>query len=137
MAGLRYKDIKQIKPGKFVLDFIQEKTGRQVMVPLAAGALEITGIPARENMGDTIFDGLSYSSHSLVILQRWVHDAGIYKKVTWHTARHSFGQILFEKTGNIYAVASLMGDTLETVIRNYVKKVKTDTKIDAIDQLDF
>ena len=43
------------------------------------------------------------------------------KFIVWHSARHIFGQLLHDHGADIATVANLMGDNIQTVIKNYVR----------------
>jgi len=58
------------------------------------------------------------------------------KKITWHSARHTFGQLLHDRGIDIATIAALMGDTIATVLKNYVR-VSESTKFDAVNKLNF
>jgi len=133
---LKYKDIIEVKPNEYIIRIQQNKSVKVVEIPVEE-ALKIIGLPNKDNYLDHLFEGLHYNSHKLSLIRDWCIDAGIYQKVTWHTARHFFGDYIYFKTGDIMLVADLMGDTIETVTRNYVKKVDSEKKRDAIRNVKF
>ena len=142
-TGLRFVDVKNLKYGDikngngYTVSLRQEKTDKIVTIPLNEEALKITGIPTEDNIFDTVFKGLVYSPTNNQKLENWVLQAKIFnKKITWHSARHTFGQLLHDKGVDIATIADLMGDTIQTVLKNYVR-VSESTKVDAVNKLSF
>jgi len=58
------------------------------------------------------------------------------KLIAWHSARHTFGQRLHDSGEDIATIADLMGDTIKTVLQNYVE-ISEDRKSKAVDKLSF
>jgi site-specific recombinase XerD len=80
---------------------------------------------------------LVYSGPNNERLKTWVAKAKIMnKKITWHSARHTYGQLLHEEEVDIATVANLMGDNIQTVIKNYVR-ISEKTKRQAVKKLPF
>lgn len=67
-------------------------------------------------------------------LRKWVKEAGIRKKITWHCARHSFAVNVLTKGANIKTVSSLLGHTSIKMTERYLHVVDS-LKQDAIDSL--
>jgi len=133
---LKYKDLEYDKNYGHFIEIVQQKTDKIVRIPINDNTIKLIGEPNLQNLDDFILEGLKYSDYNNMKLQRWVYEAGIIKKVTWHIARHSFGQILHDHGVDIATIANLMGDTIKTVIQNYVK-VSEKSKRDAIEKLNF
>jgi len=142
-TGLRFIDIKNLKYGDikngdaYYISLKQEKTDKIVTIPLDTEALEIIGTPNDDNLFNNVFEGLVYSPTNNLKLENWILKAKIFnKKITWHSARHTFGQLLHDKGVDIATIADLMGDTVATVLKNYVR-VSESTKVDAIKRLNL
>ncbi len=133
---IKYKDILYSKKQGYSLNMIQKKTTKNVQIPLHNEAIKLIGKPNRDNYANNIFEELLYNERNNLKLQKWVYDAQVFKKITWHNARHSFGQILHDNEIDIATISALMGDTITTVIKNYVK-VSDESKRKAIGNLDF
>ena len=58
---------------------------------------------------ERIFKGLKYSAWHNMELTRWALQAGITKKVTFHSARHTFAVIQLNRGVDIYALSRLLG----------------------------
>lgn len=114
-TGLRFGDVIGLTWGNVVKDGVTvkvcvtaQKTGKQVIVPVP----NIDDIlPNRGNAGDDDFvferwsnKGINYS------VGEWAKAAGIMgKKVTFHTARHTYATMLLTKGADLYTVSKLLG----------------------------
>lgn len=141
-TGLRFIDTENLKYGDirkngkgYYISIKQEKTDKYVRIPLSENAISQIDI-AEDKEFDQVFGGLSYSGLNNVRLAKWMLEAGIRKKILWHSARHTFGNQLHELGADIATISDLMGDTLNTVVRNYVR-ISDTTKFNAVRKLDF
>ncbi len=64
--------------------------------------------PENEDYTQKIFN-LPHKGTARKHLLRWVKEAGINKKITWHCARHSFAVNLLNAGADIKTVSSLLG----------------------------
>jgi len=132
-TGLRFVDIedlqyKHINNDKLIKN--QQKTGKQVIVDLNNNAVKLIG-----EIGDPeqkVFNLPSFAG-CLKSLKTWTSKAGINKRITWHSARHSFGTILLMNKTDIKTVSSLLGHSKLEHTQKYthlideLKKQATDT----------
>ena len=137
IEAFRFQDAKHKAGIGYFFTRIQQKTKKEVRVPIKERVYELGIIEhtTPENFNQKVFDGFKHVSN-YDKLQKWVYSAGIYKKVGFHTARHSFGNILHENGVDIATIAAMMGDTMETVIRNYVR-ISDKVTMGAVDKLNF
>lgn len=84
---LKWKDVREVDDNKY-LTVKQQKTGQYQNVPLTENAIKVIG--ERKGDDDKIFEGAKYSANNNRHLEKWVLTAGIKKKVTFHTGRHTF-----------------------------------------------
>ena len=68
-------------------------------------------------------------------LKTWAKNAGIAKKVTLHTARHTYGTLLTSKGVDVYTTAELMTHSNINMTKIYAK-VTGERKREANDLLD-
>lgn len=80
-----------------------------------------------------IFDLPSFES-ATKSLRYWVKSAGIDKRITWHSARHSFATNILINGANIKTVASLLGHSDLTYVERYTRVIDT-LKEEAINSL--
>ena len=150
-TGLRFCDVKDltfenIDYSNGILKFEQNKTrghssGSGVVIPLNSSLLRLAGGPPAHGSGNwsgRIFDLPSYET-CLRTLKRWVRDAGIDKKISWHCARHSFAVNILNNGANIKTVSSLLGHSSLRYTEKYtraVDRLKADA-INSLPDLDF
>ena len=113
---------------------MMEKTKREVLVPLSAGALR--WLPAK---CDAPEDGLVFDLPTEATAQRQVRGAaqkaGIRKHLTFHTSRHTFATSLFTRGADIYTTSKLLGHTNIRTTQIYANIVD-QKKREAVDLLD-
>ncbi len=120
-TGLRKGDILNLQVKDVngdTIQVIQKKTGKMVSIPIAETARKIienhmqylssqkTGVSLSP---DSKFFSLPSNSRLGKRLQAWAESAGVEKKVTYHTSRHTFGTLLVKSGVDIYRVKELMG----------------------------
>ena len=95
--------------------------------------IRLIGEPSDDNFDERVFKLPHYNICNLY-LRKWVKEAGIKKKITWHCARHSFAVNVLTKGANIKTVSSLLGHTSIKMTERYLHVVDS-LKQDAIDSL--
>jgi integrase/recombinase XerD len=121
MTGLRISDTARIHRNMIIdntLCFVPYKTrgvGKILKVPLQKIALDL--IEGREGL---LFKPLSdsYINETLKILAARVD---IYKRLTYHCARDTFGTLFIEMTGNLKLLSDLMGHSSIKTTAIYTK----------------
>ncbi len=119
-SGLRYCDVKEltyenIKDGK--IEFTQSKTGGKVSIPISATLKSLLG--NHKNLHH-VFDLPSHNAANKV-LETWVKKAGIKKKITYHSGRHSFGTNLIFYGNDVLVTSELLGHSDLRQTQNYVR----------------
>jgi len=84
----------------------QQKTGREVSIDLNNTAINLIG---KMGQPDEFIFNLPSFNGCIKTLRNWAKKAGINKKITWHSARHSFATILLMNKTDIKTVGSLLG----------------------------
>jgi site-specific recombinase XerD len=108
-TGLRFNDVSDLRYEHIVDNQIrkkQNKTGKMVTIDLNPTAVKLIGPIGKPE--DFIFILPSFTA-CLSTIRNWAARAGINKKITWHSARHSFGTILTMNNTHIVTVKNLMG----------------------------
>ncbi len=110
LTGLRWSDIFNLTwadvkgneaEGWYVQPWIH-KTKEYLVLPISKQAHGILG--ERKNSNEKVFKYLQHSSRNTAALSRWALSAGIYKKITFHCARHTHATLLLTEGVSIYTI---------------------------------
>ena len=112
METLRWKDII-CNDGRYMIATVQQKTATPIYTPLSQNAVK--WLPERKT--------------------QWVEKAGIDKKITYHTSRHTFGTMMMTVGADLYTTCKLMGHADVRTTQIYAKIVDSK-KIEAVDMVD-
>jgi integrase len=144
LTGLRFSDVAKMVwseleyiegQGHFI-NFRQEKSEGVEVMPISEQAFSLLG--ERRNGNEKVFDGLFYSASTNNRLSKWLSNAGITKKITFHSFRHTFATLQLSNGTDIYTVSKMLGHRELKTTQIYAKIVD-QTKRDAANriQLDF
>lgn len=111
MTGLRISDILQLRwenievspDGGYCMRIRTQKAKTQATLPLSDEALSYCGEPGR----GMVFKGLS-RAHTREPFKKWLKDAGIKKKITFHGLRHTYATLLITNGTDIYTVSKML-----------------------------
>lgn len=134
LTGLRFSDVKALTwsevrgvPGKYYLQFTQEKTEGAEILPVSDQAVEILG--NRGELEKRCFNNLHYSNLKPCFID-WMPRAGINKNITFHSFRHTFATLQLEMGTELLTVSKMLGHkTVKTTL--IYTKVKDKMKIAA------
>ena len=141
LTGLRVSDIEKLKwrelkyseaEKRWKLYFTQKKTKSIEYHPINEDAVNLLG--ERRELDEKVFKGFKYSAWNNQVLQDWVKSAGIDKKITFHSGRHTYATLLLTQGGDIYTVSSLLGHKNIKTTQIYGKIIDT-TKNRVVDLL--
>ena len=128
-CGLRISDIYKLTWGDIVLDgeqykvrVVMKKTAKALYLPLSATALR--WLPGRGTGKDT--DNVFVLPTQMLVnyrLSAWAKKAGITKRVTFHTARHTFATMELTAGADLYTTSKLLGHTNVKTTQIYAKIV--------------
>lgn len=120
LTGLRFSDIKKmvwsemeyIAGQGYFINFSQKKTKGVEVYPISEQAYNLT--KGKENPKDmeqdkNVFDNLPYSAYHNKQLGKWILEAGITKKITFHNFRHTFATLQLFNGTDIYTVSKMLG----------------------------
>jgi len=114
LTGLRWSDINKLKWSEiqhsesmgYYLRFRQQNSKGTDTQPISEQAFKLLG----ERSGDEhlVFNELKYMDASRK-LKKWITEAGINKKITFHCARHTYATLQLTMGTDIYTVSKLLG----------------------------
>jgi len=140
-CGLRISDVCRLRWGNIVedggktkIELVQKKTGTPLYQPLSQQALR--WLPERGNKADNeaIFS-LPTECPINDTLREWAAMAGITKKVTFHTSRHTFATMMLTLGADLYTTSKLLGHSDVKTTQIYAKIVDKK-KEDAVNLAD-
>jgi len=114
LCGLRFSDVHRLtwndirtSKGQSSIYFKQKKTKWLESIPINEQAMKL--MDTYPNGSERVFKGLKYSAHLNHKLALWVLRAGIKKKITFHSARHTYAVLLLDNGVDIFTVSKMMG----------------------------
>ena len=143
-CGLRISDVRELtwdklqkdNNGNMFIKFVAKKTQRNEYLPIREEAIRY--LPKKTDGtsdGDLVFTAISHKGYVNLILQQWTFCAGIKKKVTFHTSRHTYATLLLSKGVRLEVVSKLLGHKSIKTTEIYAKIVDS-AKFDAVCVLD-
>jgi len=151
-SGLRHSDVKGLTWDKvrkagphYSVEFIQQKTAEPEWLPFSRQAGKILG--AQKGAEYSLKQTAEINPNAVFKLpaqqtidkavKRWAKRAGIKKRVSFHTARHSFATIGLKHGIDIYTMSKLLGHRDLNTTEIYAKIVdqKKRAAVDLITEL--
>lgn len=140
-TGLRYSDLKQLKwgnieqsqSGMVIRIEAMKKTEKPVTVPLGTNAMAWLPERGDKTLDDYVFD-IGTCGGCNTVLKKMAKRAGINKRVSFHTGRHSFATLTLAATNDIATVSQLLGHTSVATTQIYAEVLMED-KIAAVNKL--
>jgi len=135
-TGLRYSDVLNLKWSnikKDKIEFIQKKTGGVEYLPIAEEAKKILKKKAKSKSNESVFH-LPKKPVIWEHIQNWKKAAEIDKKVSFHTARHTFATLSLTMGTDLYTVSKLLGHKSISTTQVYAKIIDKK-KVQAINKL--
>ena len=137
-TGVRYQDVLDLKHKYFETDIIEgkeykvlvfdmHKTGKPVVVPVVPFLYKYIneGLPNQKVF--QVFTNQSTNRH----LKKIAEAAGINKKITFHTARHTLGSTGSDMGMDIQTISAILGHTDIRTTQTYTK-VSRKKKLDGL-----
>ena len=114
-VGLRYSDLISLhwsdvieENGMVRIEKMMHKTRHMVYVPLCCKAKEY--LPERREPDSLVFPNLPRSIGAIdTVIKEWTQEAGIEKKVTFYSSRHTFATLNLTQGADLYVVSQLLG----------------------------
>ncbi|WKL43003.1 site-specific integrase [Flavobacterium sp. ZE23DGlu08] len=116
LTGLRRSDIQKliwgevqhVKGSGYLIRFKQKKTGGSETLPITEQAFNLLG--ERKEPKDAVFTLIQATNQrENRHLTKWILDAGISKKITFHCFRHTFATLQLSMGTDIYTVSKMLG----------------------------
>lgn len=106
--ALRWSEVEDSVDGCRIV-FRQQKTGGLQYLDINPQAREYMG--KRQEADDNIFRDCNSLWYTNRVLKRWIKQAGIYKHISFHCARHTFATMMLSIGTDIFVVSRLLGHT--------------------------
>ena len=141
-CGLRFGDVAGMKWGDLILDggqwrvtVVMQKTAKPIYQPLSESAM--SWLPERGDASpdDAVFGTLPALARINLMLKVWAKAAGITKRVSFHTSRHSFATMMLTLGADLYTTCKLLGHSNVKTTQIYAKIVDSK-KVEAVNLLD-
>lgn len=135
-TGLRLGDIidlqySNIQDGE--IRVMQGKTDGQVSIPVTDTIMRLLNEAETLNHSGKVFN-MPKRTASNNALKRWIAAAGINKKVSFHTSRHTFATMLVYYARDIFTASKLLGHSDVKITQVYAKLID-DAKITAMNSI--
>lgn len=138
-CGLRISDVKQLRwedierdGDEWRMRKVTQKTQKAAYLPLNKSARQY--MPEKGD-SEFVFFNLPEEPSMNRALKTWAKNAGITKKVTLHTARHTYATLLLTEGADLYTTSELLNHSNINVTKIYAKIVD-EKKRKAVDLLD-
>lgn len=135
IVKLRWSEIQHTKDSGYFIRFSQQKTKTQETLPITEEAYLELG-DSNSDGNELVFKGLKYSAHNNNLIARWVLRAGINKKITFHSFRHTNATLLLSAGEDIYTVSKMLGHQHLKTTEIYGKVINS-RKIAAASRIKF
>lgn len=142
-CGLRYSDVRALRWASVFTDgdrtrlrIVMVKTRKALSLPLSDAALR--WLPKRGAALSTAnvftLPSLVYINH---VLKLWARQNGIDRKITFHTARHTFATMCLQADVDLYTVSKLLGHAQVKTTQIYARVMdrKKDKAVDALSEM--
>ena len=139
-TGLRVSDLETLTWGMIEKNPVQiikrqKKTQKPVYIPLNNSAQSLIFDEGNHTPDEFVFT-LHEASRSKCenTLKKWAEEAGITKKIGWHTARRTFATLVLGRGADAITVARLLGHSGLSQVMKYAKSTD-EMKRRAVDAL--
>lgn len=114
-CGLRISDVKRLQwkdvfidKGQYRLAVSMKKTKEPIYLPLSSEALKWMPERGDKAPDDLVFD-LPSGNEINRLLKPWAKAAGINKRFSFHTSRHTFATMMLTLGADLYTTSKLLG----------------------------
>ena len=142
-CGLRISDIISLKwkdvfvdRGQYRLAVSMQKTKEPIYLPLSPEALKWMPERGEKTSEDHVFD-LPSPTMINTLLKPWAKAAGIDKRFSFHTSRHTFATMMLTLGADLYTTSKLLGHADVKMTQVYAKIInqKKDDAVNLVNGL--
>ena len=135
IVGLKWKDVF-VDRGQYRLAVSMQKTKEPIYLPLSPEALKWMPERGDKTADDHVFD-LPSPSMMNILIKPWAKAAGIDKRFTFHTARHTFATMMLTLGADLYTTSKLLGHADVKMTQVYAKIInqKKDDAVNLVNGL--
>ncbi len=135
IIGLKWKDVF-VDSGQYRLAVSMQKTKDPIYLPLSPEALKWMPERGDKTAEDTVFDLPSPTTMNKLI-KPWAKEAGIDKRFTFHTARHTFATMMLTLGADLFTTSKLLGHADVKMTQVYAKIInqKKDDAVNLVNGL--
>ena len=142
-CGLRISDIISLKwkdvfvdRGQYRLSVSMQKTKEPIYLPLSPEALKWMPERGEKTSEDYVFD-LPSPTMINTLLKPWAKAAGIDKRFSFHTSRHTFATMMLTLGADLYTTSKLLGHADVKMTQVYAKIInqKKDDAVNLVNGL--
>ena len=135
IIGLKWRNV-YVDNGQYRLEVVMQKTKEPIYLPLSPEALRWMPKRGDKTSEDYVFD-LPSTTHINILLKPWAKAAGIDKKFSFHTARHTFATMMLTLGADLYTTSKLLGHTDVKMTQVYAKIInrKKDEAVNLVNGL--
>lgn len=142
-CGLRISDVKRLKwkdvfvdSGQYRLAVSMKKTQEPIYLPLSSEALKWMPERGDKTPEDFVFE-LPSGNEVNRLLKPWAKAAGISKRFSYHTSRHTFATMMLTLGADLYTTSKLLGHADVKMTQVYAKIVnkKKDEAVNLVNGL--
>ena len=117
IINLRWEQIKTYADGGRYVEFYAQKTKARNIIPISEEAYKLIS-EGRRSIHGQVFEGFE-----IVMAQKplkaWLKKAGITKRITFHSFRHTFASLQIELGTDLYTVMQLLAHKSVTTTQIY------------------
>jgi len=132
IINLKWEDVKTYADGGRYVEFYAQKTKARNIIPISEEAYKLIS-KDRKCINGKVFEGFEIimAQHPL---KSWLRKAGIKKRITFHSFRHTFASLQVELGTDLYTVMQLLAHKSVTTTQIYAchadpKRRETATRI--------
>lgn len=135
VLGLKWKDVFTDR-GQYRLAVVMQKGKSPIYLPLSPEALKWMPEQGDKTAEDHVFD-LPTASQMNLLLKPWAKAAGISKRFTFHTSRHTFATMMLTLGADLYTTSKLLGHADVKMTQVYAKIInqKKDDAVNLVNGL--